>query len=98
MAQFIASARRNYDDFPEAAFTPELLEAEAERVRTLHRDGVFRQVWGRGDSPGAVILIESASLDEARAALDTLPLQQRGMLVIDALIPVTAYRGFGPRG
>ena len=98
MAQFIACVRRNYDDFPEAKFTAELLEAEAERARTLYRDGVFRQMWSRGDSPGAVILLESGSLDEAGAALETLPLQQRGMLLIDAIIPVMAYRGFGPRG
>ena len=98
MAQFIACVRRNYGDFPESEFTPELLEAEAERARTLYRDGVFRQMWSRGDSPGAVILMESGSLDEARAVLETLPLQQRGMLLIDAVIPVMAYRGFGPRG
>ena len=98
MAQFIACVRRNYGDFPESEFRPELLEAEAERARTLYRDGVFRQMWSRGDSPGAVILLESGSADEARAALETLPLQQRGMLLIDAVIPVMAYRGFGPRG
>ena len=98
MAQFIACVRRNYDDFPEAEFTPELLEAEAERARTLYRDGVFRQMWSRGDSPGAVILMESGALDEARAVLETLPLKQRGMLLVDDVIPVMAYRGFGPRG
>jgi muconolactone delta-isomerase len=98
MAQFIACVRRNYDEFPESEFTPELLEAEAERARTLYRDGVFRQMWSRGDSPGAVILMELGSLDETRAALESLPLQQRGMLLIDAVIPVMAYRGFGPRG
>jgi hypothetical protein len=98
MAQFIACARRNYDDFPEAAFTPELLEAEAERVRVLHRDGVIRQIWSRGDAPGAVLHIEAGSADEVRAVLETLPLQQRGLLLIDTVIPVMAYRGFGPRG
>ncbi len=98
MAQFIACARRNYDDFPEAEFTAELLEEEAEGARTLYHDGVFRQVWSRGDSPGAVILIEAGSADEARAALESLPLRRRKMLLIDSVIPVTAYRGFGPRG
>jgi hypothetical protein len=98
MAQFIACARRNYDDFPETEFTPELLEAEAERVRTLHRDGVIRQIWSRGDSPGAVLHIEAGSADDVRALMETFPLRQRGMLLIDEVIPVMAYRGFGPRG
>ena len=98
MAQFIACVRRNYDDFPEAEFTPELLEAEAERARTLHRDGVIRQIWSRGDSPGAVLHIEAGSAEDVRAMLETLPLQQRRMLLIDAVIPVMAYRGFGPHG
>ncbi|HEV3085872.1 MAG TPA: muconolactone Delta-isomerase family protein [Candidatus Elarobacter sp.] len=98
MAQFIACIRRNYEDFPEARFTPELLEAEAERARTLYRDGVFRQMWSRGDSPGAVVLLEAGSADEAAAVLETLPLRQIQMLLIDSVIPVMAYRGFGPRG
>ncbi len=98
MAQFIALVRRNYDDFPEAEFTPELLEAEAERARELYGEGVYRQMWSRQDSPGAVILIEAGSADDARAALDTLPLTQKGMLLIDSVIPLTPYRGFGPRG
>jgi muconolactone delta-isomerase len=98
MAQFIACIRRNYEDFPESDFTPELLEAEAERARTLYRDGVFRQTWGRGDAPGAVILIEAGSAEEARAILETLPLKERQMLLVDEVIPLTPYRGFGPRG
>ena len=98
MAQFMALARRNYDDYAEADFTGELLEAEAERARQLYGDGVFRQVWGRQDHPGAVLLIEAASLDDANAALESLPLKQRGMLFVDAVVPLSPYRGFGPRG
>jgi muconolactone delta-isomerase len=98
MAQFMALARRNYDDFAEADFTGEPLEAEAERARQLYGDGVFRQVWSRKDHPGAVLLIEAASLDEANAALESLPLKQRGMLFVDAVVPLLPYRGFGPLG
>jgi hypothetical protein len=98
MAQFIACVRRNLEDFPESAFTPELLEAEAERARTLYRDAVYRQMWGRGDVPGAVIVIEAGSAEEARSILGTLPLVALDMLLIETVIPLTPYRGFGPRG
>jgi muconolactone delta-isomerase len=98
MAQFIAACRRNLERFSASDFTPELLEQEAERVRQLYADGVFRQTWGRADHPGAVILIEAGSIDEAQAVLASLPLAVREMLVLDLLVPVTPYRGFGPRG
>jgi hypothetical protein len=98
MAQFIALLRRNYDEFPEPAFTPELMEAEAEQARRLYADGFTRQIWSRGDHPGAAMVVEAASADEALAALDTLPLKQNGMLLLEVLIPVNPYRGFLPRG
>lgn len=98
MAQFIAAVRRDLEKFSASDFTPELLEAEAEGVRRLYADGVFRHVWGRGDHPGAVILIEAGTVEEAQAALASLPLAVREMLALDALVPVTGYRGFGPRG
>ena len=74
------------------------MEAEAERARQLYADGVTRQIWSRGDHPGAAMILEAASADEALAALDTLPLKQKRMLLLDALIPVNPYRGFLPRG
>lgn len=98
MAQFIAALRRNLERFSADDFTPELLEAEAERARELYADGIFRQVWGRGDHPGAVVLIEAGTLDEASAVLASLPLAVREMLSLDVLVPLTPYRGFGPRG
>ncbi|MFN2460340.1 MAG: muconolactone Delta-isomerase family protein [Candidatus Velthaea sp.] len=95
MAQFLALAKRNYERFAEADLAP-LLEPEAERARELYAAGAFRQMWGRGDVPGAAIVIEAASLDEARAAIASLPLVQKDMLTVD-IIPLTPYRGFGPR-
>ena len=97
MAQFIAIARRNYDQFAEADFTPDLLEAEAEQARRLYAQGVYRQLWGHASPAGAVILIEAASPEAAQAAIDTLPLYERGMLSVE-IIAVGPYRGFGPRG
>ena len=97
MAAFIAIARRDYDRFTEADFTKDLLDAEAERARQLYADGVFRQMWGHASPAGAVILLEADSLDAAHAALDTLPLNQVGMLQVEVLT-VSGYRGFFPRG
>jgi hypothetical protein len=98
MAQVMALLRRDYDRFPEAAFTPELLHAEAERARQLYMDGVNRMMWSRGDAPGAVVLIEAESLDEALASIESLPLRQKEMLLVDVIVPLNPYRGFAPRG
>ena len=97
MAQFIAIARRNYDQFAEADFTPDLLETEAEQARRLYAQGVYRQLWGHTSPAGAVILIEAASPEAVQATIDTLPLYERGMLAVE-IIAVGPYRGFGPRG
>jgi muconolactone delta-isomerase len=98
MAQFIALARRNHDDFSPADFTPELLEAEAEQARRLYADGIFRRMWSRVDFAGAVVLIEAASLEAAVEAMQSLPLAEQGMLSIESVVPLMPYRGFGPRG
>jgi len=98
MAQFMALLRRDYDRFPEAAFTPELLDAEAEHARHLHSQGVSRMIWSRGDTPGAVVLIEAESLDAALASIESLPLRRKEMLLVDVIVPLNPYRGFAPRG
>ncbi|MGD0050219.1 MAG: hypothetical protein ABSD03_00160 [Vulcanimicrobiaceae bacterium] len=97
MAQFIALLRRDYDRFSEADFAP-LLEPEAERARALHMAGISRQIWSRQDVPGAVVLLEAPSLEAAQEALGSLPLLARAMLILEALVPLGAYRGFAPRG
>lgn len=96
MAQFIALVRRDLEHFKDEDFTP-LLEPEAERVRQLYTQGVLRCIWSRRDSPGAVLLLEAGTLDEAHGLIATLPLQQKGMLFIDSVIPLLPYRGFAPR-
>lgn len=97
MAQFFALLRRDLDKYTEADFAP-LLEPEAERARTLYTEGFSRQVWSRKDAPGAAMVIEADSAEAARATLGTLPLIQKGMLIVEALVPLGPYRGFAPRG
>ena len=95
--QFLTLLSRNTKDFTDADFAPRL-EPEAEKARALYKEGFFRQIWTRGDVPGACALIEAESEAEVRAKIQTLPLLAAGMLILDAVIPLNPYRGFAPRG
>jgi muconolactone delta-isomerase len=94
--QFLSLSRRRLDAFPPEAFTSELAGRETGRVRELYAAGILRQIWKRGDMPGAALLWEAASEAEVRAAIESLPIYQAGMLEIVALIPLEPYPGFGP--
>jgi muconolactone delta-isomerase len=94
--QFLSLSRRRIDAFPPEAFTPELTARETQRVKELYAAGLLRQVWSRGDTPGASILWEAASEAEVRAALDSLPINQAGMLEVVYLVPLVPYSGFCP--
>ena len=92
--QFLTLSRRRTDAFPPEAFTPELVEREGRRVKELYGAGILRQVWRRSDQPGAAILWEAASEAEVRAAIDSLPIAQAGMLELVALVPLEPYPAF----
>jgi muconolactone delta-isomerase len=92
--QFLSISRRRTDAFPAEAFTPELVGGEAQRVKELYAEGVLRQVWKRGDMPGAAILWEAASEAEAREAIASLPLARAGMLEITTFLALEPYGGF----
>ena len=94
--QFLSVSRRRTDTFPPEAFTPELCGRESARVRELYAAGVLRQIWKRGDIPGASILWEAASEADARAAIASLPLNQAGMLELVVFAPLQPYPGFCP--
>jgi muconolactone delta-isomerase len=94
--QFLTLSRRRTDVFPPEAFTPELTAREGQRIRELYVSGLLRQIWRRGDIAGSAILWEAASEAEVRAALDSLPIFQAGMLEVLALVPLQPYPGFGP--
>ncbi|MGA7107889.1 MAG: muconolactone Delta-isomerase family protein [Terracidiphilus sp.] len=93
--QFLSLSRRRTDAFPPEAFTPELVAQETQRVKELYAAGILRQVWKRGDTPGAAIVWEAASLGEVRAAVESLPIFKAGMLEVAALLPLEPYAGFG---
>jgi muconolactone delta-isomerase len=94
--QFAVLTRRKTDQFSDTQFAP-LLEAEGERVRELYAEGFIRQVWMRGDTPGAFQLVEATDEDEAREKLHSLPLHKAGMLELIALVPLKPYRAFCPQ-
>lgn len=92
--QFLSLSRRRTDQFPPEAFTAELLAREGQCVKALYAAGILRQIWKRGDIPGASILWEAPSEGEVRAAIASLPIFQAGMLEILALVPLEPYPGF----
>ncbi|MGA2672417.1 MAG: muconolactone Delta-isomerase family protein [Terracidiphilus sp.] len=92
--QFLSVSRRRTDAFPPEAFTPELVAQEGQRVRALYASGVLRQIWKRGDLPGAVLLWEASGEVEVRAAIASLPIFQAGMMEIPVLVPLEPYPGF----
>jgi muconolactone delta-isomerase len=94
--QFFSLSRRRTDAFPPEAFTPELIAAEAHRVKELYASGILRQVRKRGDMPGAAILWEAPDETAVRNAVATLPIFAAGMLELVVLVPLEPYAGFGP--
>jgi muconolactone delta-isomerase len=92
--QFLSLSRRRVDRFSEAEFAI-LVEAEIAQARVLYADGFIRQIWHRADLPGACILIEADSLEQAKARLHTLPMVRTGMLEV-SIVPLVPYAGFCP--
>jgi muconolactone delta-isomerase len=94
--QFLSVSRRRTDTFPPEAFTPELQARESARVKELYAAGVLRQIWKRGDIPGASIVWEATSEAEVREAIASLPIFQAGMMEISVFVPLQPYPGFCP--
>jgi hypothetical protein len=80
---------------PEAssdAFQPFLVD-EARKVWDLQQEDFIREIYFRADRSSAVLLLECADLDEAKARLAELPLVSAGLIAFD-LIPLIPYPGF----
>jgi hypothetical protein len=69
------------------------LKSEASRVWELYQAGVFRELYFRADRTEAVLLMECSSLEEAKEALDSLPLVRAGLISFE-VIPLRPYPGF----
>jgi muconolactone delta-isomerase len=95
--QFLILTERRMDLFPPDTWTPDLIALEANCVRELYTAGFIRSIWRRQDKPGAAILMEAASQEEALAQISTLPLAERGMLNFAVVTQLEPYPGFAPR-
>ena len=93
--QFLIVSRRRTEEFSDADFAARV-DAEREQARRLYAEGFARQIWLRGDAPGACLLVEADSEAVVRERLDTLPLFAAGMIEF-SVIPLKPYAGFGPR-
>ena len=68
-------------------------KAEALRAWQLHQEDIIRELYFRRDKPDAVLILECAGVEEAKAALDTLPMVKNGLIAFD-FIPLGPYPGF----
>jgi len=76
----------------ESEFTPQLLKEEAMSAWLLHQSGVIRELYFRLDRHAAVLVLECPGVQEARAALSTLPLVRQNLVDFE-IIPLAAYSG-----
>lgn len=65
----------------------EIMPREVPATLKLYLDGKIEQHWFRQDKPSVVFLMNSASVEDAQATLDTLPLTANGLMTFE-LIPV----------
>jgi muconolactone delta-isomerase len=93
LMQILVVFRRRTERFSADQFAP-MVESEVETARALYQDGFIRQIWHRGDEPGAILLLEADDLDTAKLA--RLPMYEAGMLEIVLISRLKPYAGFGP--
>lgn len=89
--QILALSVRRPGTTPEA-LAP-LAAAEARAAWQLHAEGLLRSVHLCPERPGSAIVLECASLDEARVALQRLPMVQAGLIdfELSRLLPYTGW-------
>ena len=67
------------------------LRDETSQIWRLYVDGFIREWYDRKDKPEAVLVLESPTVDTARAILDELALVRAGLIEFD-LIPLIPCR------
>ncbi len=77
----------------EKDFTPAILRAEAKRAWDLYQKGIFCEMYFRKDIYAAVLMLECRNLNDAKRALNSLPLVKRKLSAFD-ILPLRAYDGF----
>jgi hypothetical protein len=67
-----------------------IIKAETLRAWELIQANILREVYFREGSRLTVLIMECASVDEAKAALDTLPMVKAGVINFE-LIPLAPF-------
>ena len=80
------------EGIPEERLAP-LGKEEALRAWELYAAGQLRWVMSRTDTRGVVALFEAADLEEARKAVESLPMVKAGFIKAE-IIPLAPYVGF----
>jgi hypothetical protein len=73
---------------------PSLVHEEVRRVWELYKSGVIRSINHRGDVRGVVFMLEADSKEDAEKAMESLPLVQAGLAVINNVIPLKPYLSY----
>jgi muconolactone delta-isomerase len=94
--QFLVVTRRRMEAFSAEQMAP-MLKPETLAALDLYREGTIRQIWHRGDEPGAAILMEAESIEALKAKLTTLPMYEATMIEAALIVPLKPYGGFGPQ-
>jgi hypothetical protein len=69
------------------------LEEEASHAWKMYKSGVYRELYMRGDRPGAAIVLECESIKEAKEFLAELPLVKYNLIEFE-VIPLQAFTPF----
>jgi hypothetical protein len=69
------------------------LKEEAKHAWDMYKSGVYRELYMRGDRPGAVIIMECDSIEDARKDLAELPLVKHKLIEFD-VIPLQHFSPF----
>lgn len=69
------------------------LRDEAAHAWRLYEQGVFRELYFRGDRPGAVVIMECPDVDEARKIMNELPLVKNNLIEFE-FIPIGYFAPF----
>jgi hypothetical protein len=59
------------------------VDDEMRVVNQLKDEGVMKAVYRRAAGPGALLILEGASIDAIRARVDTLPFVSEGLMTLE---------------
>jgi hypothetical protein len=69
------------------------LQAESKHAWQLYARGIFRELYFRGDRPGAVIILECKDVEEAKKIMADLPLVKENLIEFE-YIPLQHFAPF----